>query len=90
MADWTLVRTTDYILRKFRNKPPSLIIHLHPTHFRLDQQDGTWSYNSPMRVLIQHLKEETVPHDILEELMKQNVAFYDGQCRVTTYAGEKR
>lgn len=81
MVDPGIVRTTDYILRKFRNKPPSLILYLHPTHFRFDQQDGTFGYNSPMRMIIEHLKDQTVPHDILEELMKGQVAFYDGSFR---------
>ena len=73
------VRTPEYILHKFRDKPPSLILHLLPTSFRFDQQDGSWSYNSPMRFILEHLKEQTVPHEMLEELLKSNVIFYDGR-----------
>lgn len=42
--------TTQYILDKYKDKPPSLVLHMHPTHFRFDQQDGTFNYNSAMRV----------------------------------------
>lgn len=73
------VKSTSYILRKYRKHPPSIILHLHPTHFRFDQQDGTFSYNSPMRFVLEHIKNETVPHDMIEELLASNVKFYEGK-----------
>lgn len=65
-------------MRKYKKHPPSVILHLHPTHFRFDQQDGTFSYNSPMRFLLEHIKNETVPHDMMEELIAGGVKFYEG------------
>lgn len=73
------VKTTEYILNKFKGKPPSLILHLHPTHFRFDQQDGSFGYNSPMRVFLEHVRAQTIPHDMLEELFQSGVPFYDGK-----------
>lgn len=67
-----------YIMRKFKKAPPSVVLHLHPTHFRFDQQDGSFSYNSPMRFLLEHIKNATVPHDIVEELLINGVKFYEG------------
>lgn len=72
------VKSTSYMMRKYRKVPPSVILHLHPTHFRFDQQDGTFSYSSPMRFLLEHIKNETVPHDIVEELLLSGVKFYEG------------
>ena len=72
------VKTQPYILKKYRNKSPSLIIHLHPTHFRFDQQDGSFSYSSPMKFILEHLKSQTVPHDMIEELQAAEVKFYEG------------
>ncbi|EEQ28538.1 conserved hypothetical protein, partial [Microsporum canis CBS 113480] len=72
------VKTTSYILKKFAKFPPSLTMHLHPTHFRFDKQDGSFPYNSEMKVVIEHLKDGTVPHDMMEELIMGNVRFYDG------------
>lgn len=71
------VKTQPYILKKYRNKTPSLIIHLHPTHFRFDQQDGSFSYSSPMKFILEHLKSQTVPHDMVEELQAAGVKFYE-------------
>ena len=31
-----------------------------------------------MRPIIEHLKKGTIPHDVLEELRRDNVRFYDG------------
>ncbi|KAL8764669.1 MAG: hypothetical protein Q9194_006900, partial [Teloschistes cf. exilis] len=72
------VKTASYILKKFKNKPPSLIIHLHAGHFRFDQQDGSFSYKSPMKFILEHLKSQTVPHDMIEELNAAGVKFYEG------------
>ena len=67
-----------HILKKFKGQSPSLIVHLHPTHFRFDQQDGSFSYHSEMRLFIEHLQKKTIPHDMLEEFKAANVQFYDG------------
>lgn len=71
------VKTTAYMLRKYRKQPPSFILHLHPTHFRFDQQDGTFSYNSPMRTLLENIKNQTVPHEMQEELHQAGIKFYE-------------
>ncbi|KAL8945942.1 MAG: hypothetical protein Q9222_007594, partial [Ikaeria aurantiellina] len=72
------VKSPKYILKKYKNKPPSLILHLHPTHFRFDQQDGSFSYTSPMKIILEHLRSQTVPHDLIEELNVSGVKFYEG------------
>lgn len=72
------VKTPGYILRKYRNAVPSLTIHLHPTHFRFEQQDGSFSYNSPMKAILEHIKSSTVPHDMIEEFSAAGVKFYEG------------
>ena len=71
------VKNEDYILKKYKNKPPSVILHLHPTHFRFDQQDGSFSYTGPMKFFLEHLKKGTVPHEMLEELLGSGVRFYE-------------
>ncbi|KAL6252721.1 hypothetical protein RBB50_000440 [Rhinocladiella similis] len=67
-----------HILRKFKGCTPSLIVHLHPTHFRFDQQEGSFSYHSEMRIFIEHLAKGTIPHDMVEEFRKSEVRYYDG------------
>lgn len=72
------VKTTRYILKKYSKCPPSLIVHLHPTHFRFEQQDGSFPYNSEMKLVIEHIRAGTVPHELIEELLRANVRFYEG------------
>nr|POE86518.1 saga complex subunit spt20 [Quercus suber] len=76
--DEPYVRDSEHILRKHSGKPPSLIIHLHPTHFRFDGQDGSFAYDSPMKFIINAMRKQIVPDDMLEELLNENVPFYDG------------
>ncbi|RAH79835.1 hypothetical protein BO86DRAFT_420518 [Aspergillus japonicus CBS 114.51] len=82
------VKTTSYILKKFSKHPPSLILHLHPTHFRFEQQDGSFPYNSEMKVIIEHIRSQTVPHDMMEELLRANVRFYEG-CLIVRVVDHK-
>lgn len=72
------MKTTPYILKKYSKHPPSLVVHLHPTHFRFEQQDGSFPYTSEMKVIIEHIRAGTVPHDMMEELLRANVRFYEG------------
>ena len=76
--DEPYVRTSAYILNKFRGKTPSLIIHLHQTHFRFEGQEGSFALDSPMKFVLLHLRRQTVPHEMMEELLVNNVPFYDG------------
>lgn len=77
-ANSRIVKTDEYILKKYRGHPPSLIIHLHAAHFRFDQHEGSFSYKSPMKMLIEHLRLRTVPHDLFDFFATFNVPFYDG------------
>ena len=70
-------KTTSYMLRKYRKHPPSFTLHLHPTHFRFDDQDGSFSYNSPMKVLLEHIRSQTVPHIMLDDLQTAHIKFYE-------------
>lgn len=71
-----IVKTDEHILKRYRSCKPSLIVHLYPTHFRFDQQEGSFSYKSPMKILIEHLKQRTIPHDLVEFFTE--VPFYEG------------
>ena len=73
------VKTTQHMLKKYSKVLPSFILHLHPTHFRFDQQDGSFSYNSPVKILLEHIKSQTIPHDMLDELKQAGIKFYESQ-----------
>ncbi|KAI9862662.1 MAG: Transcription factor spt20 [Vezdaea acicularis] len=71
-------KTTEHVLKKFRESPPSLVLHLHQQNFRFDQQDGSFPYSSPMKIILEHIKLKTLPHDMMDDLLNANVRFYDG------------
>jgi hypothetical protein len=83
-TNMTTVQSDAYILRKYRGCLASLVVHLYPNHFKFDQQDGTFSYKSPMRIFIEHLRLGTVPHDLLDMFIASGVTFYEGMY---LYAG---
>jgi transcription factor SPT20 len=82
------VKSDEYILKRYRGMPPSLIIHLHPAHFRFDQQEGSFSYKSPMKIMIEHLKLRTIPHDLADFFADANVPFYEG-CMIVQIVDHK-
>ncbi|CAI4211865.1 unnamed protein product [Parascedosporium putredinis] len=67
--------TDEYILKRYAGNPPSLIVHMHATHFKFDQQDGVFPYKSPMKLFLEHLRARTVPHEILIQLTQAGVTF---------------
>jgi transcription factor SPT20 len=73
------VYTQQDILAKFKGSPPSLRVYLHPNHFRINDSQETLSYASPMRELITHIREKTIPHNMLDEFYSNGIPFYDSE-----------
>lgn len=82
------VKTERYILNKYRKSPPSIIIHLYATHFRFDQQPGSFSYVSPMRILLEHIRDKTIPHELVDYFILNEVPFYEG-CMIVQILDHK-
>ena len=54
-------------------------MHLHQNHFRFEQQDGNFSYESEAKEFLHHLRERTVPGEpFLSEFYKADVPFRSG------------
>ena len=82
LADKTkepFVRDTDFILKKFSGKKPSLVVHIYARHFRFANQPMNFAYEGGMGVLIRHLQTQTVPHDLIKELSDEDITWYDGK-----------
>ncbi|KAF1980398.1 hypothetical protein BU23DRAFT_548551 [Bimuria novae-zelandiae CBS 107.79] len=71
------VTTQEDILRKFPNVEPSMRIFLYPSHFRINDSQETLGYASPMKELLDHVRNKTIPHNMLEELHLTGIRFYD-------------
>lgn len=71
--------TQQAILDKHKGCPPSLRVHLYTNHFRINDSPESLPYTSPMKELLQHIRDKTVPYNMLDELYMQNLQFYDGR-----------
>jgi len=80
--------TSKYILQKHAGAMPSLVVHLHPSHFRFDGQDSVFTYTSPMGIFVKHLKTKTIPPELLEQFNAAGVPFYDG-CLIVQVCDHK-
>ncbi|KAH9870055.1 hypothetical protein J1614_006977 [Plenodomus biglobosus] len=72
------VNKQEDVLIKYNGKPPSLRVFLHPNHFRLNDSQETLSYASPMKELLQAIRDKVVPHNMVEDLLELNIPWYDG------------
>ncbi|KAG5520098.1 hypothetical protein PMAC_001174 [Pneumocystis sp. 'macacae'] len=73
-----LVRTSDELLERYKNETPSLVLHMYPTHFRFEQQEGVFLYNSPMKIILEYIRMETIPPDCMEIFRDSRTRFYEG------------
>lgn len=71
------VYTQQDILARHKGKPPSLRIFLHPKHFRINDSADMLEYSSPMREILQHVKNKTIPHNMVEDFYAIDIPFYD-------------
>ncbi|KAI5307930.1 Transcription factor spt20, partial [Ascosphaera atra] len=58
------------------------------THFRFEGQDGSFPYTSEMRFFLRHLRDGTVPHDMMEQLLNSGVRWYE-DCLVVRVIDHK-
>lgn len=77
--------TAQDILRKFSGKPPSLRVYLYQNHFRINDAAESLSYASPLKELLQHIRDKTIPHNMLEEFYASGIPFYDNTLIVEVH-----
>lgn len=71
--------TTESILAKYASEPPSLELHIHPTHYRFGNQDGVLPKNSPtMKQFFEYMYHEAIPPAATEIFRDSGVRFYEG------------
>ncbi|CEQ40344.1 SPOSA6832_01980, partial [Sporobolomyces salmonicolor] len=77
-ATYNVTRFTRQVLKRHRRAPPSLVVHLYPTHFRFEHQHGNFSYDSPMKCFLEAIREQKLPTDLLDVLDDAGIVYYDG------------
>jgi hypothetical protein len=53
-ASYNITRFTRQVLKRHRKEPPSLVLHLYPTHFRFEQQVSVAIESASVRRLVHY------------------------------------
>jgi hypothetical protein len=76
MATYDLDRWSKQIRK--RNQEASLTLHLHPHHCRFEHQNGVFLYDSPIKSLLESIKDARLPVELLDLLDATAVKYYEG------------
>jgi len=77
MATYDLDRWSKWIRKRYPGEP-SLTLHLHPHHCRFEHQNGVFLYDSPIRGLLESIRDARLPVELLDLLDATAVKYYDG------------
>lgn len=77
MATYDLDRWSKWIRKRYPGEP-SLTLHLHPHHCRFEHQNGVFLYDSPIRTLLESIRDARLPVELLDLLDATAVKYYDG------------
>lgn len=74
----TISLSSSEILERYEKSEPSLILHFHNNHWKFENQDGMFLYNSPARQILECIRHEQIPVDCLEVFRDVKVRYYEG------------
>ncbi|KAK9475034.1 Spt20 family-domain-containing protein [Dipodascopsis tothii] len=76
--EYHYAETTEEILEKYKDEPPSVEFHIHPTHYRFGNQDAIIPKNSPfIKNFLDLVKLEQIPPPAVEVFRELGVRFYE-------------
>ncbi|KAA8916431.1 hypothetical protein TRICI_001426 [Trichomonascus ciferrii] len=76
---YDFAETSESLLKKYANEPPSIELHIHHTHYRFGNQEGVLPKNSPLiKMFMQYVKDETIPPAATEVFRDSGIRFYEG------------
>lgn len=71
--------TPETILKKYENESPSLILHIHPSHFRFGNQETVIPKNSPlMKMFFEYVANKAIPPAATEVFADSGIKYYEG------------
>ncbi|CCG84315.1 protein of unknown function [Taphrina deformans PYCC 5710] len=74
----TISLSSAEILERYEKSEPSLTLHFYRNHWKFDNQDGVFLYNSPARQILEAIRNEQIPVDCLEVFRDVKVRYYEG------------
>ncbi|KAI9303553.1 Spt20 family-domain-containing protein [Cunninghamella echinulata] len=66
------------LIERHTNDPPSLILHLYPTYFKFEHEDGFFSYKSQFKDFLTCVKEKQLPSDLMDVFNEASCQYYEG------------
>lgn len=74
----TISLSSAEVLSRYAKSEPSLTLHFHQNHWKFDQQDGIFLYNSQGRQILEAIRNEQIPVDCLEVFRDVKIKYYEG------------
>lgn len=74
----TISLSSAEILERYEKTEPSLTLHFYKNHWKFENQDGVFLYNSPARQILEAIRNEQIPVDCLEVFRDVKVRYYEG------------
>lgn len=77
--EYNFSETSESLLAKYENEPPSIELHIYPTHYRFGNQEGVIPKNSPLiRMFFTYMEHEVIPPAATEVFRDSGIRFYEG------------
>ncbi|KAI9313201.1 Spt20 family-domain-containing protein [Dichotomocladium elegans] len=77
------------LIERYADQPPSLVLHLYPTYFRFEHEDGFFSYKSQFKDFLACIKEKRLPPDLMDVFDEAMCRFYEG-CLIVEIHDHRR
>ncbi|CAN6637887.1 hypothetical protein TRVA0_016S02190 [Trichomonascus vanleenenianus] len=79
MRNYNFCETSESLLQKYANEPPSIELHIHHTHFRFGNQEGVLPKNSALiKIFMEYIQREEIPPAATEVFRDSGIKFYEG------------
>ncbi|ORX99528.1 hypothetical protein K493DRAFT_109828 [Basidiobolus meristosporus CBS 931.73] len=72
------VRKQKDILERHKDSPPSFVLHIFPTHFKFEKQDGVFLFSSSMKNFLDYLNKQRIPPDLVDVFDEAQCQYYEG------------
>ena len=74
----TISSSAAEVISRYSKCDPSLVLHFHQSHWKFEQQDGIFLYNSQGRQILEAIRNEQIPVDCLEVFRDVKIKYYEG------------
>ncbi|KAK9768613.1 Transcription factor spt20, variant 2 [Basidiobolus ranarum] len=72
------VKKQKEILERHKDSPPSFVLHIFPTHFKFEKQDGVFLFSSSMKNFLDYLNKQRIPPDLVDVFDEAQCQYYEG------------